>query len=334
MATPVKPKHLIDGISKAANDNVLSITVKDSRGTKGDTVTFKISNPDYRFSEPAEGTILTVSLGYEETGLVNMGTFMIDEVEHDEQQAIFMTIKANAQFHHNNSVKAPRDKKYENKTLGAIFGEIAGRNGYASVIDPKIAGIKVTHVVQKSQSDTAFATELAAKYDSFVKYQDGKMIVRSGDTTEGRVIIKKGTPTTISAGGLVIDTAIGIASKRKVRSKYKSVKCPWRNMDQGKTKYETVGSGEPCYQISGTKVHTKDEAKQLAGKKFAELERGTKELKTVKLPGNPNIRAEMQLITLNFHPNTNGNWIIEEVTHSYQSGGGYTTSINKCEPKN
>ena len=331
--TPIQPICIIDGLSWPVTQHILSVTIKDSRGTKGDTLTFKVSNPDYMFSEPAEGTILTPHLGYSNTRLVKMGDFMIDEVEHDEQQAVFMTIKANSQYHHENSVKAPRDKKYTGKTLGAIFGEIAGRNGYTSEVDPKLASIKVTHIVQKSQSDTAFASELAAKYDGFVKYQDGKMIVRDGGTTSGVVLIKKGTPTTISAGGLVIDTAIGIGSKRKIRGKYKSVKCPWRNMDQGKTKYEIIGNGDPVYKISGTKVHTKAEAKQMAGKKFAELERGTAELKAVKLPGHPNIRAEMELVTSNFHPNTNGNWIIEEVTHNYTSGGGYTTSINKAEPK-
>ena len=131
----------------------------------------------------------------------------------------------------------------------------------------------------------------------------------------------------------MFDTAIGISSKLKVRNKYKSVKCPWRNIDKGKTKYEIIGNGKPQYQISGTKVHTKDDAKQLAANKFKELQRGTKELKSSKLPGNPNIRAEMELITISFHPDTNGRWVIEEVTHNYVSGGGYTTTINKCEPK-
>jgi len=333
MATPIKPKHLITGISKSANDDIISITIKDSRGTKGDTLTFKVSNPNYKYSSPAKGTILQVFLGYEETGLVNMGTFMLDKVEHDEQQAIFMTITANSQYHHENSVKAPRDKKYTNLTLGEIFGEIAARNGYKSVVDPVMASIKVTHIVQKAQSDTAFASELAAKYDGYVKYQDGKMVVLDGGSTSGIVIIKKGTPTTISAGGVVVDTAIGISSETSTRTEYKSVKCPWRNIDQGKTKYETAGDGEPVYKISGTKIHTKAEALQMATKKFAELKRGEKQLKTMKLPGNQNIRAEMQLEVIGFHPETNGSYIIEDVTHSYQTGGGYTTSIDKTEPK-
>ncbi len=319
------PQFCITGLSAAANKQVLSISVTDDLGLKSDTTKIRLNNADYQIASPALGTIFQVWLGYDKMGIFQLGEYQLDEIRHSESQAILMEITGNAQKHVDNDIKAPRDKKWDEKTLGDIFGEIASRNGYQPKIDGEISSVYYDHLDQNGESDVAFATRIAEKHDAVVKFQDGKMIVQSRNKTEGTVILQKGEKG-MSISGLVIEIPTGITGTFSARGQYKSIKVNWQDSDEAKRKTKIIGSGSPQFEVQHT-FTSKKEAETAGGAKLKQLKRGTKTLETISLPGNPHLRAGMKLILLKFHPDLNGSWIIKQATHNFQSGGGYSTTI-------
>lgn len=318
----------VDGLTELAKKNLLSLEITDEQGTKSDQVKMKFKNPNYEIADPEMGHVFSVKIGYE--GLlppVQMGTFQLDELSYSEQQSSTLEITATAQFHVDNNMKAPRDGEYKEKTLGAIFNEIAERNNYTPKIDPDIASIFVDHISQTAESDVAFASRLADDNDASLKFQDLNMLIRPRSKTEGLVYIRKGLQSAVSAGGFVIEIPTGITGKFNARNKYKAVRAFWQDGDKKRRTGEVTGSGEPEFKIQNT-FSTKAKAKQAAADKFEQLKRGEASLESVALVGNPNVRSEMELVIQKFHPRICRSWIITKVTHSYTSGSGYTTKIS------
>ena len=72
-------------ITAAIRDRLIELVVTDEAGIQSDAL--KLTLDDRRREDgaiaelPRIGTVLTVSLGYAETTLVAMGSFIVDEVE-------------------------------------------------------------------------------------------------------------------------------------------------------------------------------------------------------------------------------------------------------------
>lgn len=308
------PNHYISGLSKDANDRVLSITLEDSAGIKSDRVSITLDDRDYKLEWPQPGKIITVSLGYKETGLTNMGEFELDEPSYGEPPRT-MTISAHAQKHVGSNVKAPQTQPWDEKTLGEIVGGIAQRNGYEPEVAPEVSGIFFPHLDQTEESDIHFLTRLAEQHDCFVKYQDGKLQFKPREKTNGTVTLKRSD--LISISGVVVNT----------RNKYGSVRVAWHNIDSSERKYEVIGGGEGQQFDMRFSHPTKEEARNAATAKLKQLNRGTGHIDSLVIEGNPQVRAEMDLVLQDLRPEICGlPWVISQAVHS-MSGSGYVTTI-------
>ena len=54
-------------------DRLVSLTLTDQAGQKSDTVQITLDNRDNRITLPEVGAVLDISLGFKESGLVQMG---------------------------------------------------------------------------------------------------------------------------------------------------------------------------------------------------------------------------------------------------------------------
>jgi phage protein D len=310
----MKPIKNISGLSQAANDRVLSITIEDSAGIKSDRVSIVLDDRDYKLEWPQPGQIVTVSLGYEETGLTEMGEFELDEPSYSEPPRT-MTITGHAQKHVNSNIKAPQTQPWDEKTMGQVVGEIAQRNGYQPEVHPDVASIYFPHIDQTEESDVHLLTRLAEQHDCFVKYQDGKLQFKPREQTNGTITIDKGDSTSIS--GVVVNS----------RNKYDSVRAAWHNNDTNERTYETIGGGEGQQYDMRISYPTRDEAINSASSKHKQLKRGTGQIDSLQIPGNPAVRAEMSLVLIGFRPEICGiPWVISQATHTF-SNSGYITTI-------
>ena len=61
---------------------IISQSLSDQRGMKADDLTLTFEDTEHKLTLPAPGRKIKYWLGYEETGLVFKGLFIIDELEH------------------------------------------------------------------------------------------------------------------------------------------------------------------------------------------------------------------------------------------------------------
>ena len=323
----MKPIFKITGLSAAANDRVLSIQVEDNAGIEGDNVTITIDDRDYEMEWIPPGTRIDVFLGYDKTGLIHIGHYEVDECQHKQAQAAEVVIKANAQYHSEQSgIKKPRTQPWDEQSLASITGTIAARNGYAPEIDGQVAGFYYDHLDQDNESDIHFLTRLAEKHDAYVKCQDGKLLLKARENTNGAVHIERNTQTQwTQVGWRTIGTSL--SATINLRQQYKSVRTQWVDKETGELKYEIEGSGEPQFDVRRS-YENHGVAKMAAQKKLKRLGRGEGQIDSLDLPGDPNIRAEMELTLSGFRPEIcELTWIITRVSHTFD-GGGYKTSLS------
>lgn len=310
----MRPDFLIIGLTGEGNDRVLEITVEDNAGIRSDRVSIRLDDRDFKLKWPEQGKIIQILLGYKETGLINMGTFELDEpgYEHPNRTII---LSANAQYHGNSNIKAPQSQPWDEKTVGAIVSEIAGRNGYTPEVDPDVANIYYDHLDQSEESDVHFLTRVADELDCFVKYQDGKLQFKPREKTNGSVTVKMADCSSLRA---TVNS----------RNDYGKVKAWWYDRDDGKKKFELAEGGDgPTFELRKT-FFSKDEAKRAAASKLKQLSRGTGQINSLVIPGNPEVRAEMELFLEDFRPEIcNIPWVITNATHSLTKSGGYITTI-------
>jgi len=321
----MRPAFYVTGLSAAANDRVTNITLTDSAGVQSDEVSIRLDDRDYALALPPHGQVIQVQLGYAETGLVNMGTFEVDDVSGKSAQARTVLIKAKAQAHVNSDVKAPKTQPWDEKTLGEIVGAIAMRNGYIPEVDPSLAGIWYDHLDQSHESDTHFLTRIAQKHDAYSKFQDGKLLFKPRQITNGLVTVVEGNMVQQSAGGArTVATEVSWTLSR--RSDYQSVRASWKDRDKGEHRYEVVGSGEPQFDMKHV-YENKGLAREAAHSKLKELLRGTGTVDSVSFPGDPYVRAEMTLVLQGMRPEICGvDWVVVEARHVMDGSSGYKTT--------
>ncbi|WP_353571119.1 hypothetical protein [Candidatus Albibeggiatoa sp. nov. BB20] len=324
------PIAIISGLSAAANDRLLSVSVVDNAGIKSDSAMIKLDDRDYKLEWPPEGLEITVQLGYKETGIVKMGIFEIDKITHDDSPASTMSISARALMTHNNEIKKPKTGEWHEKTIGEIIGKIATNNGFTAEVDPDVAGIYYPHFDQTEESDIHFASRLAEKHDCYAKLQDKKLMFKPREKTNGEVTISR--DHYLNTGSGIIATSL-TGAKVDNRTKYKGVKTYWEDRDSKKRTYETVGI-EPFYEERDI-LEAQDKAKMRANDKFKQLSRGTGNIGSLNIPGNPQVRAEMDLVLKDFRPEICGlsPWIITKATHTFDSGGYKTTIVAEVKAK-
>ena len=153
---------LADGIDVTANfnDRLLELTVTDHEGMKSDSCEIMVDDRDGILALPRKGTLLTILMGYRETGLALMGLFTVDEVELTGFPRQMRISGSAADLR--DALKSQRSKAYEGKTLGAVVGEIAARHGLGSAVSASLSGFSHDFLGQSEESDLHFLTRLAA----------------------------------------------------------------------------------------------------------------------------------------------------------------------------
>lgn len=172
-------------ITGRITDYLLGIEIADEAEDKSDRITLQLDDrargDDNAVLEiPLIGTVISIALGYKESGLRDMGTYLIDEISVDSPpRTLTVTGRAAAM---NTSYRTPRNQSWHQQTLGSIMAEIASRNGYDARTDPALSGIVVRHADQCNESDMAFAARLADDYDAVAKPVEGRLVTAKRGT--------------------------------------------------------------------------------------------------------------------------------------------------------
>lgn len=297
---------------------LISLEISDHAGLESDSLKLVLADPNNLLELPLRGVELTAAIGFKETGLVNKGAYVVDEVEYSAPPNT-LTIGARA-IDFRNSFKTRREASYHRKTLKQIFGALANRHGLTLKISPELAAIKIEHLDQ-TESDMHLMNRLAIRYDSTAAVKEGQMIImpkaHGQDHSGAKLPDIKIHQSQCSSWRLMIadrdSNVSGISAK-------------WQDTKAGKS--VTVLAGEKGNtQMLPESYPTESAALAAAKAELQRQKRAKKSMSVELVTGNAHIVAESPVRLSGFKSEIDDTkWVAKEVQHSLSSSG-FTTQI-------
>ena len=234
--TPLVILSIGGAVAGNVGKRAMSGEITEHDGEKADELRLTVSNFDGRLAKPARGTVVTVEVGFEETGIVKVGQFTITEVVKRGALAVFEITGHSADL--KKTLKQQKARSWvKGKTLGDVVRQVAGDNGLSPAIAGELAAVKIDKIIaQVNESDMHLLTRLARHYGALFKVAEGKLL-----------FVKKGSGQTAGGGAAASATVtpndlehdFQIADKdRPARGKIKA-----HHYDRATAKRKTIESG-------------------------------------------------------------------------------------------
>lgn len=312
-------------ITSLIQDRLVSLEITDQAGVKSDKLVITMDDRDQKIALPDTGAKIEVSLGYANTALARMGSYVVDEVEVAGPLRT-LTIRANA-VDMSSGIKAVKERSFDGVTMLDLVKKIASDNKLTPSVSPQAAGIMLGHVDQ-TESDMQLLTRICAEQNCTMKVADEKLVVwrRESKTTAG-----DGQP---GSGGKQLPTAaiaaVQCASWSATisnRGEYKSAVAYWQDTASAERKAVTVGNGEPKLTLKNSYA-SEDEAKRAAQSKLEVGSRAAGKVSIRDMKGDTAMSAERYAVLTGFRTGVDGSdWLITSVTHRLDSNG-YTCDVD------
>ncbi len=346
----------IDGrrFGTAAMSRIISISLTDKRGFEADELTIELDDHDGTIAIPKTGSKITLKLGYQETGLVEKGEYLVSEFTASGSPDILSITARAADLAE--ALAEQVEKSWHKQTLYQIIETIAKKHKYEYIISKDYQNTKIEHIDQTNESDASFMSRLAEQYDAIATVKNGKLLfIPAGEsqTASGQPIL----PTTITraSGDSHSFTYSSSNSYQAVRAYYTDKKTGQKkevivNKDnaypnkkttqqtktvKGKTfKAKKKENDNQKVNTEGQKIKTlrhlyATESGAWSGARgaFKKIQRGVAEFSITLAVGRPDLYPETPAVVKGFKPEIDAEaWLITEVSHKIDSGG-YTASI-------
>lgn len=310
-------------LSPAIRPRLISLEIVDKRAGEADELTLTLDDTDGKLALPKPGAVLSVSLGWKRgsdvtVGLVDKGSFKVDEVEHTGPPDIVSIRARSADF--TSDLKARREHSWHATTLGAVIRDIAARNKLTARVSPKLASIAVTSLTQSRESDMALVRRLGREHDAVATVKKGALIfapVGSGATASGKAL-----PAVTVRRSEVSRHSYTLEKSEDVSG----VTATWHDRKGARKQKVTAGSATDAKVLSRVYM-SEGAARTAASAEQSRLARNPTKLTLELALGRPDLYPEQRITAQGFKAEINGtSWLAVEVRHSL-SGGGLTTAI-------
>lgn len=311
----------LDGsdLTEKMRPRLLELTLTEQRGDDADELSVQIHDHDGRMAIPPRGALLRVAIGWKDAGLVDKGSFTVDEVEHSGAPDIISIRARSANL--TKPMRTRKEKSWHKTTLGAILKAIAGKHGLKAKVDGKLAAIQISHLDQTNESDVHFLTRLAKRFDAVSTVKAGTLLfapIGKGETADGTAL-----PDATIARRDGDQHRYSLAG----RDNYTGVRAYWTDKKGAAQKDVLVGDDENARRLPG-KYHSEAEAKQQAEAAHKRIQRGAATLSYTLALGRPDLYPEQRVRVQGFKAEIDGTqWLISKTTHTITGSGGYTTQV-------
>lgn len=312
---------LLDGedLTSRIAPRLLDLTLTESRGDEADQLDLRLQDHDGQLAIPRRGVTVAVAIGWRDTGVINKGTFVVDDVEHSGAPDI-LTIRARS-ADLTGAIRARRERSWHDTTVGKILGGIAGEHGLKESVAESLASIAVPHLDQANESDINLLTRLGKRFDAVATVKAGALIFKpigSGTTSSG-----------IELPTAMINRASGDQHRFVVvdREKYTGVRAYWNDRYAARRKSVLVGKSTNEKKLQATYA-TEAEARQRASAELSRTERGSATLSINLALGRADMYPDQLVTVSGFKPDIDGDdWLVSKATHSLLGSAGFTTSL-------
>jgi Phage protein D len=308
---------------------LVSLSISEKRGDEADQLDIVLDDTDGLLAIPKEGALLRVQLGWKQgadvtPGLIDKGSYKVDDVTHSGPPDQIRIRARAADF--TSEIRNRREQSWRATTLGAVLQDVAGRNRLTLKCAADLAAIALPSISQSRESDIAFLRRLGRENDAVATIKDKHLIFArkgAGKTTAGNAL-----PTLT----LTRRSGDGHNWQRQKRDGQEGVTASWHDRKGARRKTVTVGEAEGAKKLR--KVYPDEAAAKRAA--LAERDRLKRAPATLDLKlalGRPDAYPECRVKASGFKDEVDGTtWLVSEVTHRLDNGGGYFTELKLETP--
>ena len=304
-------------VTAVIGDRLLSITIKDSEGLDADSAELVMDDRRGAIELPREDVEIEVALGYEETEVMTMGRYVVDEREIKfPPRSLVLRARGIDLL---GGLKTQRTRSWRDATLGGVVSDIARSYRLEARVESSLASMPVPRLDQLAESDMNLLMRLGRGYHAVAKPAGGKLLfVPKG---LDRSVTGKSMPAPEIAPGDVSQGRCILAG----RSKFESVRALWQDFETAMQRVETAGSGEPAYELRELYPDAAV-ARAAAEAKLATLASRERRLTLSFARGRPEIMCGTRLDLARFGTGMDGSWSVQRATHRL-SRKAYLTQI-------
>ena len=166
----------IDGIGLAGilSQRFISCIHTDNRGFEADTVELTLDDSDGALDLPPRGAILSLEIGWQQTGLVPKGSYTVDEITHTGAPDTLVIHARSVDLRA--GLATQQERSWHATTLGNIVQTIAAEHDLKPAIAASLASQPIDHLDQTNESAINLLTRLAYRYDAIATVKDGRLL--------------------------------------------------------------------------------------------------------------------------------------------------------------
>jgi phage protein D len=311
---------LVNGtdITAAIEQRLVSIELTDNRGMEADQLDIQLSDHDGLLAIPPRGAVLRLWLGWSDTGLVDKGSYTVDETEHSGAPDVLNIRARSADLRGN--LKTKRERSWHATTLGAVVASIAAAHGLSPVISAALSVVELLHLDQANESDANLLSRLGMQFDAISNIKAGRLL-----------FMPTGNSATASGAALphvTLTRQDGDQHRflQADRDSYTGAKAYYYDVNSADKKEAIAGSGDNLKELRHT-YSDRSSALRAARAEWQRVQRGTASLSYSLAKGRPEltpdqtysltgIKAEIAAIV----------WLGGNLRHSF-TPDSYTTSL-------
>lgn len=166
----------VDGadIAQLVSPRLITLELTDNRGIEADQLSISLSDHDGLLSIPPKGAVLRLWLGWSDTGLVDKGTYTVDELEHSGAPDLLGIRARSADLR--KALKVKREGSWSNTTLGQVLADIAQRNALQLRLAEALKAQTILQLDQANESDANLLTRLGDDFDAVTSVKAGCLV--------------------------------------------------------------------------------------------------------------------------------------------------------------
>lgn len=321
-AYPVPAFRLtVDGrdIAQLISPRLMGLELTDNRGVEADQLSITLSDHDGLLAIPPKGAVLRLWLGWSDTGLVDKGTYTVDETEHSGAPDVLNIRARSADLR--KGLKTKRERSWSNITLGDVLGDIAIGNGLTSTIAGALDGLPILHLDQANESDANLISRLGEEFDAVVSVKAGCLLclpASGGKTASG-----------LDLPHITLTRTDGDQHRylQADRDSYDGVRAYYYDVNSAKKQEAIAGGGDNLKDLRHT-YSDQQSALRAARSEFRRLKRGSATLSYSLAMGRPDLIPELTYTLQGVKAEIDEIiWYGGNVQHSLSADSGYTVSL-------
>ena len=306
-------------IAQRISPRLISLELTDNRGLEADQLSITLSDHDGLLAIPAKGAQLQLWLGWSDTGLVDKGSYTLDEIEHSGAPDTLSLRARSADLR--KSLKIKRERSWSNTTLGDVIRDLALGNGLKPTIAQKLEGLPILQLDQANESDANLICRLGEEFDAVASVKAGCLLclpAGGGQSVSGTALPH-----------ITLTRADGDQHRylQADRDSYDGVRAYYYDINSAKKQQAIAGAGDNLKDLRHT-YSDQQSALRAARAEFRRLQRGSATLSYNLAMGRADLIPELTYTLLGVKAEIDAIiWYGGNVQHRLTADGGYTVSL-------